>query len=180
MNGTHSDFHILFTVKGKFSCHIDITDTVAVGQKEAVVLLFQIFGSDLHTAAGPGSDTGSSQSDFPITFIPFVVELELFFAPRKNSGIAGPEPVIGKVIDETLSFVAEAEDETLHAECGIAFHDMPDDGLFADGDHGFGQQFGHFTQACSHAAAKDHQGRHLAHIIRNSPYNSPPFHGSRI
>jgi len=66
-----------------------------------------------------------------------------------------------EVIHKTIALVAQTKDETLDAEGGVATHDVPDDGLFADRHHRFGKQFSHVAQTRAFAAAQDHERGHI-------------------
>ena len=75
--------------------------------------------------------------------------------PEFESDVAGVPQVVAEVVFDHVALVAEAEDEVLVPVVGIGFHDVPEDGLTPDGDHGFGAELGFFAEARSFAAAED-------------------------
>ena len=48
------------------------------------------------------------------------------------------QKIVGKILLDDVALVAAANDEFIHAVSGIQFHDMPQDRLATDLDHGFG------------------------------------------
>ena len=158
MDGGHRDQFAAFPVGLiKFS-DIHITHTVAVGEKETIVILLEILCRFPHPVAGHGILARTGESDFPIGFIGFAVKRDIRRMPQFDRGIGSAQMVVDKIIDKSFAFVTQTENETAHTECGITFHNVPDDGLFTDGDHRFGEQLRNIAQTGPFAAAEDHQG----------------------
>src|SRR5262249_40602154 len=63
----------------------------------------------------------------------------------------GPRP-------DDVGLVAEAQDEAAHAEAGVVTHEMPEDGLAADGDHRFRDALRAFAEPGTPAAAEHDSG----------------------
>ena len=57
------------------------------------------------------------------------------------------QEVVGKVFFDTVSLITETDNEIIEAVAGIDFHNMPQNGLFADFDHGFRFEMGFFTDS---------------------------------
>lgn len=123
---------------------IDIGQPVAVGQKEFAVGVKQIFGSAKDTASGHGIESGSRQSHLPVIGIGFSMIYDPRFMSEFDRDIGRADMIVDEKIDEFLFFISETQDEAFASESGEAPHDMPQNRLFADRDHRFGQKFRHF------------------------------------
>jgi hypothetical protein len=55
--------------------------------------------------------------------------------------------IVGKIVLDVISLVSQAYDEFIEAIKGIGFHDVPEDGLFSDFNHGFRLDPGFFRKA---------------------------------
>jgi len=53
-----------------------------------------------------------------------------------------------------ISLIAAADNELIDPIVRIDFHDMPQDGLPADLDHGLGLDFSFFGQACTESSSQ--------------------------
>jgi hypothetical protein len=64
------------------------------------------------------------------------------------------QKVIGKIFFDIISLVSQADNEIIDAIMRIDLHDMPENGLAADLDHGFGPKVGFFADAGSETTGK--------------------------
>ena len=69
--------------------------------------------------------------------------------------------IVHKVIRKRFPLVSQAQNESPHAECRVGLHDMPENRLFADRNHGFREQFRHFPQTGPFASAQNDDGGNL-------------------
>ena len=60
-----------------------------------------------------------------------------------------------EILLNQISFVTERQNEIRVPELGINFHDMPEDRLSSDRNHGFGAVFSLFAQAGSKSSAEN-------------------------
>lgn len=70
---------------------------------------------------------------------------------KVKGNITAVHIVIRKVFFDGMGFIATADDELIIAVVGIGFHDMPQDWLIANLDHGFGFEVGFFGDSGSEA-----------------------------
>jgi len=71
------------------------------------------------------------------------------------------QEIVSEILLDQVALVAAADDEVVDAVGGVELHDMPEDGLAADLDHGLGSEIGFFGEPGAEAAGEDdcfHQG----------------------
>jgi hypothetical protein len=61
---------------------------------------------------------------------------DLRTASELERHVAAVPEVVAEVVLDALPFVAQAENEVFEAVLRVGLHDVPDDGLPADGHHG--------------------------------------------
>ena len=131
---------------------IQVGQAVAVGQVE--VFAFDVALDALHPAAGHRVQAGFHQRDAPI----FAGRAVVYFHPVGGVQLDGEVAVVEAVVEEKAldepALVAQAEDEIPVSAGGVAFHDVPEDGPAADGQHGLGQVLGHVADTRALPAAK--------------------------
>ncbi len=74
------------------------------------------------------------------------LEFATFLSPKVSGCPALNEP----------TFVAQAEHEVFETVMGVNFHDVPEDGLATDGQHGLGDFVGNVADAGALAPAEDY------------------------
>jgi hypothetical protein len=65
------------------------------------------------------------------------------------------EVEITEVVLDDVGLETQAQDEAPESVAGINLHDVPENGMFANGDHWLGPEFGFFLDARAQAAAQD-------------------------
>lgn len=66
--------------------------------------------------------------------------------------VASVQEVVCEIFFDDIAFVSKENDEVVVSVARVYFHDMPDDRMSADLDHGFWDYVGFFGKACAHAA----------------------------
>ena len=89
--------------------------------------------------------TGVDQRDAPGLGV-LLVHLHAVGAQIEGD-IGEVQEVVGEILLDDIALVAAADDEIIDAVGGVAFHDMPEDRLAADLDHGLGPEVGLFGNA---------------------------------
>jgi hypothetical protein len=64
--------------------------------------------------------------------------------------------IIGKILLDDIPLVAAADHKVMKAEAGIDFHNMPQNGLLANADHGLRLQMALLADASAQAASQNH------------------------
>ncbi len=65
------------------------------------------------------------------------------------------QEVIGKVLLDAITLVAEADDKFIKAVVGVNLHDVPQNWLLANLDHRLGLQVGFFRNTGTEPSGKD-------------------------
>src|SRR6266404_3278602 len=135
----------MLAMKVQQAADVDIAKAVAVGKQERVVVL-EITGNALQTAAGHGFEAGIGKSDGKILFVVSAHELDVRFAAKANLEVAIHGFVIQEVILDHVAAISEAQNELAHSVVGIHLHDVPQDGTAPNLHHRFGPEFGLFSE----------------------------------
>src|SRR6266702_1359906 len=108
---------------------IDIANSVAVSKHKW--LIADIGLNPLDPAPGNGFNAGIDQSHRP-GFGGVVVNNPLALILEIEGYIRFVEKVVGKVLFDKVSLIAETDDEIIEAIMGIDFHDVPENRPFTD------------------------------------------------
>src|SRR6266403_4309884 len=135
----------MLAMKVQQAADVDIAKAVAVGKQERVVVL-EITGNALQTAAGHGFEAGVGKSDGKILFVVSAHELDLRFAAKADSEVTIHGFVVQEVVLDHVATISEAEDKLAHSVVGVHLHDVPEDGTASDLHHRFGPEFGFFPE----------------------------------
>jgi hypothetical protein len=63
--------------------------------------------------------------------------------------------IIEEIFLDHVALVTKADDEIIHAMCGVKLHDVPQNRFATDFDHGFGAKGGFLRKAGSKSPGKD-------------------------
>ncbi len=77
----------------------------------------------------------------------------VFFQIEGN--VASVQEVVGKIFFDDIAFVSKEDDEVVISVARVYLHDVPEDRVPTDFDHGFWDYTGFFSKACAHAAGED-------------------------
>lgn len=124
---------------------VDISDAITIGDHERVAINVSL--DSLDPAAGHRLLTGIRQCDLEILLVMSVEIVDAGLASQVNREVIIHGFIIQKILLNHLASIAQAEDEVSVAMVSVEFHDVPDDGLLADQDHGLGAKFCLFSEA---------------------------------
>lgn len=142
----------LFTVEGDQGGDIDVADAVTVGEAEIVTV--KVGANALEAPPRHGLFPGVDQGHAPGLRMLFV---DLHAVGAQVEGHVGHvQEVVGEVFLDDIALVATADDEVLDAMGRVELHDVPEDRLAADLDHGLGLKVGFFRQSRTEAASQDY------------------------
>ena len=116
--GEGDEFILLFVLLIE-GVDIDISDTVSVGEEELFVIGSKIFRSGEDASSGHSFDTGTGESDLPVGLFKFSVEGYLRRRSETYGCISGVEMIIDKIVNKTLFFITETENEAINSESGV-------------------------------------------------------------
>ena len=141
---------------------IHIRHAIAIRHHEGVAIDVPL--DPLDPAAGHRLLTRIRQRHTEILLVVGVEIVDPRLASQVNREIIIHCFIIQEIFFDHLASVAQAEHEISVAVVGVEFHDVPDDRLLADQDHGLGPELRLFSEASSLASAKDDdvQLSHLA------------------
>ena len=126
-------------MKGKLRRDVDVGDAVAIGQAEYLVV-FDIAERALHAPTSLRSIAGLDQRD-PPRFGGLAMHFHAVFRDMERD-VGHVQEVIREIFLDQIAAVAKADDEVVEAEMAVNLHDVPDDRLAADFDHGLGPHRG--------------------------------------
>ena len=112
--------------------HIDVGNSVAVGEEERVAV--DVFLDAFDAAAGHGVEASLGQGDAP-GFGAGTVDREGVRLAELHCQIGPGEVIVQEIAFDAPALIAQAKDEIGEAVFGIALHDVPEDWPAADGDH---------------------------------------------
>jgi len=158
---------LLRKVAAEFFCKIGIGQTVAIGDGELFGVA-KIFARRLGgAAAGHVFFAGEGERDFPVEFALLFVDDDLI-GLEVDGGVGVAQVEVAEIIFYHVGPEAEAEHEAPEAVPRIALHDVPEDGVFADGHHRFGAKLGFLLDAGAKATAQDEDGNIRCVHARNA------------
>lgn len=141
----------LFPVEGDQGADVDVADAVTVGEAEIVAV--EVGANALEAPPGHGLFPGIDQGDAPGLRMLFV---DLHAVGAQVEGHVGHvQVVVGEVFLDDVALVATADDEVLDAMGGVELHDVPEDRLAADLDHGLGLEVGFLGKSGAETAGED-------------------------
>ena len=73
-----------------------------------------------------------------------------------KSNVGAVEIVVRKVFLDDMALVAAADDEVMEAEAGVVFHDVPQNRLIPNLDHGLWLEVTLLADPCAQAAGQNH------------------------
>ena len=139
---------------------IDIRDPVAVGEHKRFVS--HIFFCAKNTPSGHGVQACVDESDPPRFAVLFMDGHLVLFQIEGN--VASVQEVVCEIFFDDISFVSEENDEVVVSIARVYLHDVPEDRVPADFDHGFRDDTGFFGKACAHTAGEDEDFHDLIHL----------------
>jgi hypothetical protein len=139
--------------------NINIRDTIAIRKKKG--LPPDIRSNPLNPTAGHRIDPCVDQRHLPWLGVAVVYLYRVMAHIERN--ITHVKKVVGKVLFDHISFEAEANHEFIIPVMRVDLHDMPEDGLASDLDHGFGSHDRLFADSCSQAPCQDYH-LHAVHL----------------
>lgn len=129
---------------------IHIAHAVVVGHQEG--LMAHIGLNALDATAGHGVQAGIHHRDLP-GFQVGGVNGHCAITMREIKGhIAVVQEVVGKPFLDDMLLVARTDDELIVTVIGVFLHDVPENRLTADLDHGLGLECGFFRKAGAETA----------------------------
>ena len=138
-------------MEGDQGADVDVADAVAIG--EAEVFAVEIGAHALEATAGHGLLAGVDQGDAPGLG---VLLMHLHAVRTQVEGDIGHvQEIVSEIFLDQVALVAAADDEVVDAVGGVELHDMPEDGLAADLDHGLGLEVGFFGETGAEATGED-------------------------
>ena len=123
---------------------VDVGEAIAIGEAERFIGIEEIAHA-AQAASGLRILAGIDQRHTPgfgvllVHFHPVVLHVE--------GHVRHVQEVVGEILLDHIALVAQADDEIVDAVGGVDFHDVPDDRLAADFDHGLGLQVGFLADA---------------------------------
>ena len=131
---------------------VDVADAVAIGEAEGLFFL-DVVADTAQAAARHGVVAGVDEGDAP-GFGAFVVHFHAVVA-HVEGDVGHVQEVVGEVLLDHVALVAAADHEVVDAVGGVHFHDVPQDRLAADFDHGLGARAGFFAESSAQATGED-------------------------
>jgi len=144
---------------------VHVSDAVAVGETERWVAIDEL-ADVLQAAAGLRLLAGVHERHPPRLG---VAMMDLHFVVGDvERDIGGVEEIIGEVFLDDVALVAQTDHEIVDAVGAVELHDVPEDRLAADLDHGLGFYRGFLGNPRAHTTGKNHglHGRSHTTIYR--------------
>ena len=139
-------------MEGNFGGDIDIGNSVAVGEAERLVW-FEVLCDSFQAATCCCVFTGINQGYFPR--FGFLLMYLHAIVLQVEGDVRCMEKVVCKVFFDDIAFVAAADDKVVDSVGGVELHDMPEDWLASDFDHGFWLEVRLFGDAGAEASCED-------------------------
>ncbi len=149
-------------MEGNQCTDVDVANPVAVGETEGLILI-DVISHPLEPPAGHGAFAGIHQGDAPRLGL-VLVHFHLIRG-HVEGDIRHVQEVVGKVFLDQIALVAAADDELIHTMGGIELHDVPEDRLATDLDHGLGLEVGFLGDAGTEATGED-DGFHSLRLLK--------------
>src|SRR2546423_7667059 len=121
----------------KFSGEIGVGNAIAISHAEVFSAAKILAGGLSDPAAGHAFESGVGESDFPVEVVGGFMDDNLV-GLELDGAVAVVEVEVAEVVYDVFSLEAEAEDEAFETMPGVKLHDVPQNGMVADGDHGLG------------------------------------------
>ena len=149
---------------GQQGVQVHIADPVAVGQHKGFISNILLHALD--PPAGLGVQARVHQRH-PPGLRNILMDGHVVLGGEIKGHIGPVEVVVCKILLDEMALVAAADDEVMEAKAGVIFHNVPQDGLFANSDHGLGFQMALLADAGAQAAGQD---RNLHLLSPSSKY----------
>src|SRR5215471_1790994 len=141
-------------MKRNEALNVDVAKPVAIGQKESIVIR-KIPRYALQSAAGHGFEASIGEADGEILLLVCAHELDVRLPAEADPEIVVHGLVVQEVVLDHVAAVAEAQNEFPQSVVGVDLHDVPEDWVSSDLDHGLGAEFGFFPQAGAESTAQN-------------------------
>ena len=139
-------------MKANQASDVDVGQAVSVRHAEGLVVTHP--GTDPHQAlTGGGTEARVDEGHAPIVARRGVILDPSGRGVHRHVGVV--EPVIAEVVPHDVAEPPEADHEVADAMGGVDLHDVPEDRLVADRDHGLRAAAGLLPQPCALATGED-------------------------
>jgi len=131
---------------------IYVENAVAVGQQEGFIA--DVLLHPLDPPAGQGMQASIHTHDTP-RFRHIIMDGHLVLIRKIEGDVRTVEVIIGEIFFGDMLLIVGTDDEVVEAMVAVQFHDVPEDRLAADLDHGFGAEVAFFGDTGAQAAGED-------------------------
>ena len=138
---------------GQQRFEIHIAYPVAVGQHKG--FLSNVLPHALDPPAGLGIQPRIHQRH-PPGLRHILMNRHLIFRGKIKGYIGSVKVIVREILLDDMSLIAAADHKIVEPEAGIILHDMPQNRLFSNGNHGLGFQMTLLADAGAQAAGQDY------------------------
>ena len=131
---------------------VDIGEAVAVGEAEAVVVLY-VVGDTLESAASECGLAGIDERHLPRLGLPFVHGHRV--VGHVECHVRHVQKIVREILLDHVALVAAADHEVVDAVRGVELHDVPEDRPAADLHHRLGLEVGFLGESRAKSAGED-------------------------